>query len=360
MKSVDHGQARRRFGTAHLLDLLVREAIGLKVGQAPVRIAVAGAAACRPVVGLNGLRLPPKCLQRVSHRKMQLRMIRSLFQQLAVQAKSRLALAQFGADGRLGRQIGAVFRLDLLQHLDLLARLPVLVPLQQDLNVVKARRPVIGFHAQHVLKQQLGIIQDVQLHADLRQQPHAFNVITVRQQIAAHQAFGALDLPIGEHAAGRDDLGRKRGELGDVRGGRGSVGSASVHAIQRLQGTPARRQRRIEPYGTLECLDSFRRPPLHDPAVTALLVGSGVLRVQRLQPLQRGERRIDAPLQPLRDGKHVEPIAALGLLSQECASLTLGLCELALLERLAHSSGCGLRHRAFGLHRTPGNVPAWT
>ena len=71
----------------------------------------------------------------------------------------------------------------------------MLVPLQQNLRVVIARRPIVRSLLEHTLEQQLRVIEHVELHADLGEEPHPFDMIAVLEQIAAHQVSAASISP---------------------------------------------------------------------------------------------------------------------------------------------------------------------
>ncbi len=81
---------------------------------------------------------------------------------------------------------------------------------------------IIGCEHQHAFKKQFSIVKHIELHADLGQQSHRFDMVAVCQQVVANQTFSRENLAVGEHAGGGDHLRRQLRELRDViRGGPG-------------------------------------------------------------------------------------------------------------------------------------------
>src|ERR1700685_949641 len=85
MNAVGKLCTRGRLRGAHAGDLIVREMIGLEVGEAPIRIPIAWPGSCRSPIGLNGFVTPSECLQRVCHGKVNLGRLRRLDEQFAVE-----------------------------------------------------------------------------------------------------------------------------------------------------------------------------------------------------------------------------------------------------------------------------------
>src|SRR5262249_35648286 len=101
MVAVDGVRGRRGFLGAHASDLVLRKAIGLKIGEAPVSIAKARSGGRRRLVGLGGLLLPSYALMTVAERYMQFGGRRQLGEQLAIQRDGILVFSEAGARGRV-------------------------------------------------------------------------------------------------------------------------------------------------------------------------------------------------------------------------------------------------------------------
>ena len=112
----------------------------------------------------------------------------------------------------------AVVRVGLQQLLHLLAGSNVLMPLQQHDRVLVAGGIMIRRQRERALEQDLGVVQHIELHADLGQQPHAFDMIAVGEQVLADHPFGIVDLAVGEHAECGGDLDRQARELRHLAG----------------------------------------------------------------------------------------------------------------------------------------------
>src|SRR5215472_6871513 len=101
MVAVDWVRGRRGFLGAHASDLILRKAMGLKIGEAPVGIAEARSGGRRRLVGLGGLLLPSDALITVAERHVKFGGNRQLSEQLAIQRDGILVFSEAGARGRV-------------------------------------------------------------------------------------------------------------------------------------------------------------------------------------------------------------------------------------------------------------------
>ena len=173
---------------------------------------------------------------------MQLGVTRRLRQDFTVDRQGLRIIAETCAYRRMGCAVKSVVRIDLEQFLHLLPRAHVLMAAQQGERVLVARGMIIRREHQDVLQQELGVVHDVEFHADLREQPHTLDVIAVGQQVLANDMLGRNDFTVREHAEGGQDLRRQIGELRDLTGGVLCIGRAASHAEQHLQSIPTRGQ----------------------------------------------------------------------------------------------------------------------
>src|ERR1700731_3962396 len=105
-------------------------------------------------------------------------------------------------------------------------------------------------------------------------------MITVLQQVCPDDGLRGYELTLGKQGGGRDDLGRQFAQRGYVLGGQLRIFRLARHAIERRQGAPARRQRRIEIHRSQERINGAGSIAQRDVAMSALLEGSAETRVK--------------------------------------------------------------------------------
>src|SRR5437764_11083380 len=164
--AVHETRRRGRLLTAHARELLVREAGGLEVGEAPVRVAIPWPHRGGLAVGLDRLRLPAEGFEGVADRQNQVRSLRAVDQQLAVHLQCLLMPAEATAGLAVEGPVRRVARLELQELAGLLDRLQVLVTLHQHRRVLVARCAVIWREHQHTLEQELGVVEYPELDAN--------------------------------------------------------------------------------------------------------------------------------------------------------------------------------------------------
>ena len=151
----------------HVLDFLVREAIGLEVREAPVGVAEARPRPRGCPIGLDRLRLPADSLQGMCDRKVQLRVLGCLRHEVAIGPQGFLVLAESDASRGVKRAESPTGRIDRQKPAGLLQRRGVLVPLGEHLGVVVTGDVIVRRERQHALEQKLGVVEDLELQADL-------------------------------------------------------------------------------------------------------------------------------------------------------------------------------------------------
>ena len=249
----------RGLGGAHPGDFQVREAVGLQVRETPIGFAVLRSDRRRGAIGFDGFSGLAECLQRVADRQMQLGVIRRLDQDFTVERQRLAVVAEARADRRIGGPVDSVVRIGCEQFLHLLPRAHVLVALEQCHRVLVAGGMVIRRERHHVLEEELGIVGDVEFHADLREQPHALDVIAMGQQVLANDMLGGVDFAVREHAESGEKLRRQSRELRDLTGGVLGIGGAAGHPEQHLECMPARGKRWVQIDGAQKGFDGRLR-----------------------------------------------------------------------------------------------------
>ncbi len=137
------GRGRRLLG-AHAGHLLVGEAVELEVRQAPVGVAEVRTRERGGAIGLDRLGDPADGLQRMAHPERDVPGGRRLLKHGSVDAEGLLVLSKTDGGGGGQGAIGGVGRIDGEQLVDLLGGRPMLLPLDQRLGIVVARRAIVG------------------------------------------------------------------------------------------------------------------------------------------------------------------------------------------------------------------------
>ena len=116
-------RCRRRLLGAHARDLLVAEAIGLEVGQAPIGVAEIGPGRRRRAIGLDRLRDPADRLQRMAEPQVHVRRFGRVGQHVPIERDRLVMFSQTDGDGGRKGAVVRIARLQLQQPLDLFAGL---------------------------------------------------------------------------------------------------------------------------------------------------------------------------------------------------------------------------------------------
>src|SRR5207302_8778372 len=188
---------------AHARELLVREAVGLQVSEAPVGIAEVRPRRRSGPVRLDRLRLVSLRLECVRNRKVQLRILRGLGEELPIHAERFRVVAEPDARRRIHRAESAAAGIDLQELARFLERGGVLVALAEHHRVVVARDVIARVEGEQALEEEFGIVEHVELQADLREEPHRLEMIAVLQEKLPQDPLGPIDIALGKHPRSR-------------------------------------------------------------------------------------------------------------------------------------------------------------
>ena len=319
----------RRFRRGpHARHLLRREAIGLEVRETPIRVPEIRTTRRRPAVGADGLLPAAERLLRVGDREVQFGILGRSLQQLAVQAHRPLVLAESHAARGIQRLEQGVVGFAFEQHGEFPPRLAVLVHLQQHLGIFTARRMVGGRQFEHGREQQLGVVQHLAHHADPGQQPHAFDVVALAQEVGADQGLSRIHVAVREQPRCRHHFRRKLLQYRHMAGGHGGVVGLARHAVEPLEYAPAGRQGMVEVHRPKKGVDGPRRLPQHDETMSALLVQPAEVRMMPLQLLQGRQRIAHLSEKTSRDRRDQQHVALSRLARQRVSGRREGLGKL--------------------------------
>ena len=164
--AIDKPDGRPRLFGAHPRQLVIGEAVGLEVGEAPVGVAEVCTSRGGGLIGGDSLRYAADGLEHMPTPKGDIPRGRGVDQHRLVN-RQRLVLPT-DAQGRRGRQ-GAVFeigRIECQQPVDLHPRRSMFLTPDQGLGIVVACRLIIRRPVHHRLQQDFGVVQDVEGHTD--------------------------------------------------------------------------------------------------------------------------------------------------------------------------------------------------
>ena len=223
------------------------------------------------------------------------------------------------------------------QLLELGHGLHVLVPLQERERVVVSHGLIIGRERERALEQQLRIVEDLELHADARQQAHPLHMITVLQEIAADDLLGRVHLAVGEHAVRGDNLLRQVRERRDVCRRLFALRFLAGDVVKDTQRIPARRKRRVDVDRSLVSLDRGSRLAQRGVAMASFLEEPTVRGMQLLKSGERREGFGNALQIPLSDRDEIPHVAILRHFLEQGLRSLQRLGELTFLEERAQA-----------------------
>ncbi len=288
------------------VNLLVRECIGLGVGQAPVGVAVIRPApVCLPV-GPDGLVQQAHGLPGVTCLYVQLGAVRVGFQDIPVQGNPLFEPAQTherGCQGALeARVAGFLFQQQLCLFMGFFkAGLP-----DQDVDVIDAGLHVVRreFHA--AFQEELRIVVDAHPHPDLGQQAHGLDMVPVFLQVVPAQQFRLVKFILVNQV---EDVDQFRGQPVEEiqpfprQPGLFRPAQAFFEIDERLQ---ARLQRRVQFNCPGVCRGGVFAAVDGQEDMAAFLVRSGMVGIAGEQGLQGRQRRLAPVVIPLRDRQQVQ------------------------------------------------------
>jgi hypothetical protein len=192
------------------------------------------------------------------------------------------------------------------------------VPGEQNVRIVEANGAILRIEPERALEQEFGIVEHIELRADMCKQPHAFDVIWLRLQKLPNHRFSVIGLAFGEQMSGAHDGRRQTRQRNHL----GRCGIRLLLPADRLQQItqcrPAGTQRGIAGNGLLIGLD--RRLGLTDGAITmsAFLIEPAEVRVHLFETNERAEGISDAAQIPLADGHQIQDVPVLRHLCEKC------------------------------------------
>ncbi len=221
----------------------------------------------------------------------------------------------------------------------------MLVAIEQCDRVLVAGGMIIGRERHHVLEEKLGIVGNVEFHADLREQAHPFDVIAMGQQVLANDVLGGVDFAVREHAEGGEQFRRQCRELRGLTRGVLGIGAAPGHAEQHLECMPARGKRWVQIDGAQKRLDGRLRRTHGHIAMPSFLEQAAVTRMAPFQFGQRRERLWNALQIPQAHCGHVQHVAILGNLRAQHLGSRERLLQMPVLEQRADAPDFGFDRR---------------
>ena len=264
-------QLRLRLVVPHPLEFGLCEAIGLHVGEAPIRLTEIGSELDRPAVGGDGLCGLAVGLVGVSQRLVELGVARHLLQQRPIALDGTRDIAQGHHDPGMGHPHARIGRLGGHQSLGLRACAWVFVQIDEREHEVVARRVVVRCLRQQLVEQHLGVGVVLEVPRDHGEHAQRLHIVGMLGEVRADGALGVLEITVGDHGARGDHRLRQRGEFRDMAGRVRSVFGPADDPIELLERLPAGGQGGVVADGPLEGFEGFRGIALRDMAVTALL-----------------------------------------------------------------------------------------
>ncbi len=230
----------------------------------------------------------------------------------------------------------------------LLQRLDVLVALQENLNVFVSRQVVIVCQYQHVLQQDFSVIENIELHADLRQEPHRLDVVAVRLQKTANDLFRQKNVAICEQSRRGHHRRRQACEFRHVSRGHLRLGVSPGRSEQDLQGIPTRGKRRVDVHGGEKRLDGATGIVCCNEAVAPLLKQATEARMKLLEARQCIERLRDLAETALAHGDEIQHVTIFGQHRDQPIAGLQRFGELPGLDQALNSGHLGLDRRGDG------------
>ena len=175
---------------------------------------------------------------------------------------------------------------------------------------------IVRVEGEHALEEKFRIVQHVELHADLRQEPHRLEMIAVLQKKLAQDPLGTVDIALGEHPGSREHGRGQPPELQCLLGRCGRLVCLSARPAERSECLPGSEERGIERDRAAVSLDRVSALPQGAIAVAALLEKTAKVGVQLLEAPERCKRLVDAAEVALAHGDEIEDVPVLGNLPE--------------------------------------------
>ena len=279
------------------------------------------------------------------HRETQIRAFGLFVGEFSKDPQRLLMVAEPDVGVRTGRAKRAIRRVDLEKPLRLLERSSVLVAQRQHQDVVVAGRVVVGGKHQNALEQKLRVVEHVELHADLREQPHGLNVIAVRLQKRPHDALRSVEIALGHEIGRGNDRGRQFRDLGRLLRGVLGLRAVSGRPMEFGESLPTRGQRAMQGDGLAVSLDGRGGFTYSPVAMAAFLEQAPILGMKPLEACQRPECIGYTAEAALTDREHVEHVPVLRHFAVQRLGRRERLRESLRFEQRAHAIHAGLDPR---------------
>ena len=309
-------QLRLCLVVSHPLEFSLREAIGLHVGEAPIRLTEIGSELDRLTVGGDGRCGLAVGFVGVSQRLVQLGVARHLLQQRAVALDGARNIAQGHHDPGVGHPHARIGWLGGHQPLGLFACALVLVQVDEGEHKVVARRVVARRLRQQLIEQHLGVGVVLEVTRDHGEHAQRLRIVRMLGEMRTDGALGVLVVAVGDHGTRGDHRLRQGCECRDMAGRVRGVCGPADDPIELLERLPAGGQGGVVADGPLEGLEGFRGIALRDMAVTALLEQPRVARMERLQRGECAERLRKALQHALRDCDQIQQVPMAAVLAE--------------------------------------------
>ena len=215
------------------------------------------------------------------------------------------------------------------------------MPPEKSLHIIETGGRIVGREKEHGLKQQLRIIQNLQLRADFGEQAHGLDMIAVAEEVLPYDPLRLVNLSVTEHARGGDNLGGQARKGFHVACRHVGICGFPGHSKQDLQRVPACGQRGIEIHSAQERLDSRLRGAQRHVAVSAFLEEAAVGGMQCFETSQGRECLRDALQETLADSHQVQNVTVLGNLREQRFGGRERCGELSALQKSPDASDFG-------------------
>ena len=312
----------------HRRHLGIGETVGLEVGQRIPGIAVIGLCRTgRAIAGNRPLGLARR-LERVAAAGEGGRIAGHLFQHGLEQGEGAFVISglhRFDGQVRLEQR---VVRIGFVKAFGLLPRTVEFLATAKRVDVVEVDLHVFGLEQVRAFQQELRIVQDTQLDADLGQQPHALHVLRMGTQEMAADFLGPQHAPFVKVVGDGYQFARQGGDALRLR----LCARRFRAGLQFAQCAPACIQRGIEPRGALEGSNRAGRVSLRARKMAGLLPGAPVFRHHGVQARQHLRSLVMLTQIAQGDGRHVQRLPVAGIACQHLPRHGQPPCKISRLQ----------------------------
>ena len=317
----------------------VGETVGLGVGQAPEGIAEVGTVPIGLPVGLDSLLERAHGLLRMPRQQVQFATGRVSVQDLAIERGPFFEPAEPDQGGGEGGLEAAVLGLQLQEVHGLFVGLFELCLLDQDVRVVDARLHVVGRELDATLEQELRIVVDLELRADLGQQAHGLDVMPMPLQEVPAELLGLVEPVFVNQISDVHQFRRQPLQEFESLARACRRFSVPVDRMQFREGAPTGDECRVPLHRPAVRHDRFFPPALSETDVPALLPCAGMSVVLVVQGLQCRQGFPGLVVKTLCHRKHVHRFGTLLVVEAGCEKIPPQGNRLAQSRRLDQLPG---------------------